>query len=161
MIYAVLFITLSIGFYIIEAKSKMIILSRKTAKITNGLSKIMFVSPLLAFVVFAILFNTVLKGRLLERSSHALIVFMLWIYATSFYVLILKYFKNKIFLGLSVIGLIGSVFCAVFVTPLDRYCALVYNSLHEICFLIGGFMVVLWYFSFLRSSTKFNNSPFR
>ncbi|MDE7268837.1 MAG: hypothetical protein K2N81_00005, partial [Acetatifactor sp.] len=74
MIYAVLFITLSIGFCIIDAKSKMIIPSRKTVKITNGLSKIMFVSPLLAFVVFAILFNTVLKGRLMERSSHALIV---------------------------------------------------------------------------------------
>lgn len=161
MIYAVLFITLSIGFCIIDAKSKMIIPSRKTAKITKGLSKIMLVSPLLAFVVFAILFNTVLKGRLMERSSHALIVFMLWIYATSFYVLILKYFKNKIFLGLSVIGLIGSVFCAVFVTSLDKYCALIYNSLHEFCFLIGGIMVVLWYFSFWRSCTKFNNSPFR
>lgn len=99
----------------------------KTTKITSGLSKIMFVSPVFAFVVFAILFSTVLKGRLLERSSHALIVFMLWLYATSFYVLILKYFKNKILLGVCLIGLIGSAFCAVFVTPLDKYCALVFQ----------------------------------
>lgn len=107
----------------------------------------MFVSPVFAFVVFAILFSTVLKGRLLERSSHALIVFMLWLYATSFYVLILKYFKNKILLGVCLIGLIGSAFCAVFVTPLDKYCALIYDPLREISFLIGGCMFVLWYFS--------------
>lgn len=150
MIYAIFFIILSIGFCIIEAKSNRIIPSQKTAKITNSLSKIIFVSPLLAFVVFAILFSTVLKGRLMERSSHALIVFLLWMYATSFYVMILKYFKNKIFLGVSLIGLIGAVFCAVFVTPLDKYCALVYDSLHELSFLISGIMLVLWYFSVLR-----------
>lgn len=112
-------------------------------------SKVIFMSPLLAVIVFEILLSTVLKGRFLERSSHALLVFMLWMYATSFYVLILKYFKNKIFLGVSLAGLIGSVFCAVFVTPLDKYCALIYNSLHEITFVIGGFMLVVWYFSVL------------
>lgn len=150
MIYAIVFIILSIGFCVIKAKSNRVIPSQKTIKITSGLSKIMFVSPVLAFGVFAILFSTVLKGRLLERSSHALIVFTLWLYATSFYVLILKYFKNKIFLGISLIGLIASVFCAVFVTPLDKYCALIYDPLREICFLIGGCMFVLWYFSVLR-----------
>ena len=96
MIYAIVSIVLSIAFCIIQAKSNTVIPSRKTTKITNGLSKIMFVLPLLAFVIFAILLGTVLKGRFMERSSHALIVFMLWMYATSFYVLILKYFK-KIF----------------------------------------------------------------
>lgn len=150
MIYAIISIVLSIAFCIIQAKSNTVIPSQKTTKITNGLSKIIFVSPLLAFVVFAILFGTVLKGRFMERSSHALIVFMLWMYATSFYVLILKYFKNKIVLGISLIGLMGTVFCAVFLTPLDKYCDLVYNSLHEFSFLIGGFMLVLWYFSVLR-----------
>lgn len=150
MIHAIVFLALSIAFCIIEEKSKMIIPSEKTTKITTGLCKIMLVLPLLAFVVFAILLNTALKGRFMERSSHAIIVFMLWMYATSFYVLILKYFKNKIFLDVSLIGLIGSVFCAVLITPLDTYCALVYDSFHEISFLISGFMVVLWYFSVLR-----------
>lgn len=150
MMYVIVFITISIVFCILENKSNIIVPSKKTTKITNGLSKIIFVSPLIAFVIFAILFSTVLKGRLMERSSHALIVFMLWMYATSFYVLILKYFKNKVFLIVSLIGLIGSVFCAVFVTPLDKYCDLIYNSLHEISFLIGGFMLVLWYVRILR-----------
>lgn len=154
MIYMIIFIILSIGFCIIEAKSNLMIPSQKTTKITNGLSKIVFVSPLLAVIVFAILFSTVLKGRLIERSSHALIVFMLWMYATSFYVLILKYFKNKIILGVSLIGLIESVVCAVFLTPLDKYCALVYNSLYEISFLVSGFMLVLWYFSILRYALR-------
>lgn len=154
MIYMIVFITLSIGFCILKVNSNMIIPSQKTIKITNGLSKIMSVLPLLAFVVFTILFNTVLKGRLMERGSHALIVFMLWMYATSFYVLILKYFKNKIYLGFSLIGFVGSVFCAVFFTPLDKYCDLIYNSFHNISFLIGGFMLVLWYFSILKSKER-------
>lgn len=154
MIYMIVFITLSISFCILKVNSNMIIPSQKTIKITNGLSKIMSVLPLLAFVVFTILFNTVFKGRLMERASHALIVFMLWMYATSFYVLILKYFKNKIYLGFSLIGFVVSVFCAVFFTPLNKYCALIYNSFHNISFLIGGFMLVLWYFSILKSKER-------
>lgn len=154
MIYTIVFMALSIGFFIIKAKSNKITPSVKTEKITNGLSKVMLVSPLLAFAVFAVLFSTVLKGRLAERSSHALIVFTLWIYATSFYVLILKYFKNKIFLAVSLIGLIWAVFFAVFFTPLDKYCALIYSSLHEASFAISGIMLALWYFSILRKKER-------
>jgi len=148
MVLVFVLIALSIGYGIIEAKGSTLVPSQKTEKITKGMSKVIFVSPLVAAAVFAILFSTVLQGRRMERSSHALIVFMLWMYATSFYVLILKYFKNKAFLGASLIGLVGPALFAVFLTPLDRYCTLVYDLLHEISFLIGGLMLAVWYFSF-------------
>lgn len=148
MVLVFVLIALSIGYGIIEAKGSTLVPSQKTEKITKGMLKVIFVSPLVAAAVFAILFSTVLQGRRMERSSHALIVFMLWMYATSFYVLILKYFKNKAFLGASLIGLVGSALFAVFLTPLDRYCTLVYDLLHEISFLIGGLMFAVWYFSF-------------
>lgn len=154
MVFVFVLIAVSIGFGLIEAKGNTLVPAQKTEKITKGMSKIIFVSPLVAAAVFAILFSTVLQGRRLERSSHALIVFMLWMYATSYYVLILKYFKNKAFLVASLIGLVGSAFCAVFLTPLDRYCTLVYELLHEISFLIGGLMLAVWYFSFFRSKKR-------
>ncbi len=154
MVFVFVLIAVSIGFGMIEAKSKTLVPSQKTEKITKGMCKIIFVSPLVAAVVFAILFSTVLQGRRMERISHALIVFMLWMYATSFYVLILKYFKNKAFLGAGLIGLIGSASCAVLLTPLDRYCTWVYELLHEISFLIGGLMLAIWYFSFFMSRKR-------
>lgn len=150
MIYMFIFIVLSIGYCMLMTNSSRAVPAQKTAKITNILFKMLSVLPIPAFAVFAVLFSTVLKGRLMERASHAFIVFGLWMYATSFYALILKYFKNRIIFGVSLAGLAGAVVCAVFFTPLDRYCALLFDSLQEASFLGGGFMLALWYFSFWK-----------
>ena len=126
----------------------------KTQTITNAINNILLLSPIIAIITFFILFSTVLKGRMIERSSHALIVFALWVYGTSFYVNILKFFKSKILLFTCLIGMIASVVSAIILTPLDRYCTLMFSSLHQIAYLLGGFMIILWYVINLKYSDK-------
>ena len=94
MLYAIVSILISVVFLFVSIKGGKTDPSQKTLKITNGISKLLLFSPLIAVAVFAILFCTVLTGRLVERSSHALLVFCLWLYGTSFYVIILGYFKT-------------------------------------------------------------------
>ena len=107
-------------------------------------------SPLIAAAVFAVLFCTVLTGRLVERSSHALIVFCLWLYGTSFYVNILKYFKSKLLLFSSLAGMIISVAFAIMLTPLDGSFSLMFETFHEFTYLFGGIMLALWFFAVLK-----------
>jgi len=126
----------------------------KTQTITNAINNILLLSPIIAIITFFILFSTALKGRIIERGSHALIVFALWVYGTSFYVNILKFFKSKILLFTCLIGMITSVVSAIILTPLDRYCTLMFSSLHQIAYLLGGFMIILWYVINLKYSDK-------
>ena len=46
---------------------------------------------------FVILFMTILSGRLIERSSHALILLVLWLILTNCYAWILTYSGDKNF----------------------------------------------------------------
>ena len=126
----------------------------KTKKIASVIYNVLLISPIIATITFFILFSTVLKRRLIERSSHALIVFVLWVYGTAFYVNILKFFKNKILLFTCLIGMITSIVSAIILTPLDRYCILMFNSIHQITYLLGGFMIILWYVINLKYSDK-------
>ena len=85
---------ISIYFLFLKIRIKNISIEDKTEKATTFLSKFLMIAPLIAAIVFTILFTTLLHGRLEERISHALIVFMLWMYATSFYVDILKHYSS-------------------------------------------------------------------
>ena len=120
--------------------------SAKTMRVTEGIRKILLVVPAIVATIFAVLFCTVLKGRLIERSSHALIVLSLWLYGTAFYVNVLKFFKSRRILILSIVWMIVSVAFAIFLTPLDRYCAVMFASIHEFTYVLGGVMIALWYF---------------
>ncbi len=154
MIFSVISILVSICFCIVVMKGNQIEPAYKTQKITNAINNILLVSPIIATITFFVLFSTVLKGRLIERSSHALIVFVLWVYGTAFYVNILKFFKNKILLFTCFIGMISSIASAIILTPLDRYCTLMFNSIHRITYLLGGFMIILWYVTNLKYGDK-------
>lgn len=154
MTFSVISILVSICFCIVMMKGKQIEPAYKTEKITNAINNILLVSPIIVIIVFSVLFSTVLKGRLIERSSHALIVFMLWVYGTEFYVNILKFFKNKILLFTCLIGMITSIVSAIILTPLERYCTLMFNSIHQITYLLGGFMIILWYVTNLKYGDK-------
>ncbi len=145
MIVSVIFILVSICFCIVVRKGSQIPPVYKTEKIANAINNVLLISPIIATFTFLVLFSTVLKGRLMERSSHALIVFVLWVYGTSFYVNILKYFKNKIFLFTCLTGMVTSIVTAIILTPLERYCTLMFSSIHQITYLLGGFMIILWY----------------
>ena len=126
----------------------------KTKKIASVIYNVLLISPIIATITFFILFSTVLKGRLIERSSHALIVFVLWVYGTAFYVNILKFFKNKILLFTCLIGMITSIVSAITLTPLGRYCTLMFSSIHQMAYLLGGFMIILWYITNLKYGNK-------
>ena len=95
MIFSVISILVSICFCIVMMKGSQIDPAYKTKKMASVIYNVLLVSPIIATITFFILFSTVLKGRLIERSSHALIVFVLWVYGTAFYVNILKYYQNK------------------------------------------------------------------
>jgi hypothetical protein len=126
--------------------------SAKTRKITEGIRKLLLFAPAIVIAIFTVLFCTVLKGRLVERSSHALIVLCLWLYGTAFYVIILRFFKSRSMLILSVLGMIMSVALAIFLTPLDRYCSAMFAAIHGFTFVLGGVMLVFWYFIMLKKA---------
>ena len=98
MMFSVISILVSICFCIVVMKGNKMEPVYKTKKIANAINNVLLVSPIIATITFFILFSMVLKGRMIERSSHALIVFVLWVYGTAFYINILKFFKNKILL---------------------------------------------------------------
>ena len=150
MLYAIVSILISVVFLFVSIKGSRTEPSQKTIKITNGISKLLLLSPLIAIVVFTILFWTVLKGRLVERSSHALVVFCLWLYGTSFYVSILRYFKNKLLLFTSLAGMMISIAFAIILTPLDGTFSRMFGTFHELTYLFGGIMITLWIFTVLK-----------
>ena len=150
MLYAIVSILISVVFLFVSIKGSRTEPSQKTIKITNGISKLLLLSPLIAIVVFAILFCYVLKGRLVERSSHALVVFCLWLYGTSFYVCILRYFKNKLLLFTSLAGMMISIVFAIILTPLDGTFSRMFGTFHELTYLFGGIMITLWIFTVLK-----------
>ncbi|MBQ9384125.1 MAG: hypothetical protein IJT87_07795 [Ruminiclostridium sp.] len=150
MLYAIVSILISVGFLLVSIKGSRTELSQKTMKITNGISKLLLVSPLIAAAVFAVLFCTVLTGRPVERSSHALIVFCLWLYGTLFYVNILRYFKSKPLLFTNLAGMMVSVAFAIILTPLDGAYSAIFETFHELTYLFGGIMLALWFFAVLK-----------
>ena len=150
MISLIILILLSITYislYLISKKSEP---SKKSERITKGIKKILLIAPIIAIIIFTILFLTVLKGRIIERSSHALIVFTLWLYATSFYVSILKYFKNKKILLISIIAMIIFIAFAIYLTPLDRYTKDLYQFIHQAVYAIGIIMLCLFYYTNIK-----------
>ena len=150
MLHAIVSILISVVFLFVSIKGSRTEPSQKTIKITNGISKLLLLSPLIATVVFTILFCTVLKGRLVERSSHALVVFCLWLYGTSFYVSILRYFKNKLLLFTSLAGMMISIVVAIILTPLDGTFSRMFGTFHELTYLFGGIMITLWIFTVMK-----------
>ena len=59
MLYAIVSILISVGFLLVSIKGSQTEPSKKTMKITNGISKLLLFSPLIAAAVFAVLFCTV------------------------------------------------------------------------------------------------------
>ena len=145
MFSIVLLLLLVTYFLIISCQLKKYIPEKRTIKIAKLLSKIIKLSPLIGIVIFAILFAFVLKGRFLERVSHALLVFAIWLYATQFYQYILAYFKKKtIFIG-SIVGITFSIILAVVYTPLDRYISLIYSYMNWCSIFLSCGLFVLFY----------------
>lgn len=116
-------------------------------QITNPLCKLIMIAPIIGIVIFSILFNTVLTGRFLERGSHALLIFTLWMYGTYFYTYILNYRTNKKCLMWSIFGMLLSVSLAILLTPLNRYCMLIYSSIDKYSWILGILLLLMFYYS--------------
>lgn len=95
MLIIILIFILGLLFLLFQIKTKKHPIALRTQRVTNLLNKVILISPAIGFIIFAILLSTVLPGRMIARSSHAFIVFILWMYATSFYVAFLKHLKTK------------------------------------------------------------------
>lgn len=134
--------------------------SVKTKKLTAGINKLLLFAPIIAAIILTILFFTILKGRLVERTSHALIVLCLWLYATAFYVNVLKYFKNKVVLIINIVLMLISAATAIYLTPLDRYFEVMFSFTQGWAYLIGAFMLIILYFELLqKENDEFERNP--
>ena len=117
----------------------------KTVRLYCYFKRFFIIAPIIAIIIFAILFLTVLTGRFNERCSHALIVLMLWLYATSFYADVVFFWKNKLNRFFCVIGMVTAVGTAIFLTPLDSYVT-VFNDLIPIgAYILGTVMLIFFY----------------
>lgn len=136
---------LAVYFLVISLKLKEYCSENTTNKITRPLSIIIKISPIVGMLIFTILFTFVLKGRSLERITHAILVFALWMYATQFYQYILSYYKKKgIFIG-SMIGMILSIILAIIFTPLERYVSIFYSYMNWTSIFLSGILYIIFY----------------
>jgi len=150
------FIILTITIYFIFCKYTTcgVLPQRETEKVATKLRNYLLVAPSFALVVFVILFITVLQGRFYERSSHALLVLMLWLYATSSYLEIIRFYKNKKLIVFNIIAIFISIIFAVTLTPLDRFNALIYSHLQMFSYSIGIFMLIVYYICNIKFRAK-------
>lgn len=101
--------------------------AERTKRATKPLSLMIDLSPVAGIIVFTVLFTCALKGRLPERLSHAVLVFTIWMCATKFYCYLLAHYNLKRAVISCAAGMLFSIGLAVFLTPLDRYVATVYE----------------------------------
>lgn len=145
MLGIILICILVMYFFIISWKLKKYCSEKRTDKITKTLSTIIKISPIVGIVIFTILFTFILKGRFLERVTHAILVFAIWMYATKFYQYILSYYKKKeIFIG-SIIGMFFSIILAIIFTPLERYVSMIYSYMNWTSIFFGFILYITFY----------------
>ena len=97
-----------------------------TRKISLIMLKLLHIAPLIGAAVFTILFTCVFRNRIEERILHSATTFLLWMFASLFYIMILANFKNakKVMLGAA--GMLVFIALAIIMTPLDRYVNLLF-----------------------------------
>ncbi len=145
MLSIMLIFILVVYFYIISLKLKKYDSEKSTDKVTKPLSMIIKISPIIGIVIFSILFTWVLKGRFLERVTHAIVVFAFWMYATKFYQYILSYYKKKEILICSIIGMLFSLALAIIFIPLDRYVSMIYSYIDWTSIFLGIMLFIAFY----------------
>ena len=121
-------------------------MNEKTRKFVYVMYKILGVAPIIAAAVFTILFMFVLKDRTEERILHSATTFLLWMFATVFYIMIVAFFKNKKKMLFSVIGMCISVALAIVVTPLDRYVKLCFIRSHVAAYIAVVVLAAVYIF---------------
>ncbi len=145
MLSIMLIFILVVYFGTISLKLKKYNSEKRTDKVTKPLSIIIKISPIVGIVIFSILFTVILKGRFIERVTHSVLVFAIWMYATKFYQYILSYYKKKDILISSIIGMLFSVVLAIILTPLDRYVNMIYSYINWTSIFLGIMLYIAFY----------------
>lgn len=145
MLSIMLIFILVVYFGTISLKLKKYNSEKRTDKVTKPLSIIIKISPIVGIVIFSILFTVILKGRFIERVTHSILVFAIWMYATKSYQYILSYYKKKDILISSIIGMLFSVVLAIILTPLDRYVNMIYSYINWTSIFLGIMLYIAFY----------------
>ena len=127
----------------------------KIKKFVNVMYKILGVAPVVVLVVFTVLFTFVLKDRLEERILHSATTFLLWMFASVFYIMVIANFKNRKALAISAVGMLACVALAILVTPLDRYVGLCFTRSHIGAYILAAILLVIysaWYICSVRKN---------
>ncbi|RCF85570.1 hypothetical protein B1168_00175, partial [Enterococcus faecium] len=93
--------------------------NKKAEKFCLLLNKFTLIAPILAFIIFSVLLSTTLKGKFMERSSHAMILTFLWLLFTRIYIFLMSLKPPK---SISLCLVINGIFLLsliIFITPLD------------------------------------------
>ena len=102
------------------------------------------VAPVMAASVFSVLFSTVLTGRFHERCSHALVLCMLWLFATSFYADLVFFIKSRRNRLLCIAGMVTAAGTVVPLTPLDNYVVLLGTLVPTGTYILGIGMLLAY-----------------
>ena len=74
-----------VALFVFESwRNRICSVSQRVERFSKGLDRLLLFIPVLAVVVFAVLFAFVLKGRFYERLCHAALVLAFWLYAARF-----------------------------------------------------------------------------
>ena len=117
----------------------------KKNKVTRIMLTILNLAPIIGVVVFTILFSFVLTDRLEERILHSATTFLLWMFSTLFYIMIMANFKKIRKMIFSTVWMIFFAVLAVIVTPLDRYVNLVFIKSHIGSYVAAIGMFIIFY----------------
>ena len=126
------------------------IIQEKKIKITRIMLNIVNAAPIIGIIVFAILFKFFLTDRLEERILHSMTTFLLWMFASLFYIIILSRFGKAKKMIVPAMGMLAFLVMAIVVTPLDRYVNLVFVRSHLGSYLAVGIMLIIFYVVSLR-----------
>ena len=143
MLSIMLIFILVVYFGTISLKLKKYNSEKRTDKVTKPLSIIIKISVISKKT--SILFTFILKERFLERVTHSILVFAIWMYATKFYQYILSYYKKKDILISSIIGMFFSVVLAIILTPLERYVNMIYSYINWASIFLGLILYIIFY----------------
>lgn len=119
--------------------------NKNTEKISLLLNRFILIAPIFGLIIFSVLLNTLLKGQFVERSSHALILFFLWLLFTRIYILLISLKPQKYTLFRLIVTGILILSLIIFFTPLDRYVSALFNQFENWTYVIGVFECFIFY----------------
>lgn len=145
MIYVIFIVLLGMIFLSIKYHTRNLIAESYCTQIVSLINTFLLIAPVIGLIIFTILFTTVLEGRIYERATHAYCLLFLWIISTSLYTEIMKHYKNKKVVFISIVCIILSVALTIALTPLDIYNLLIYSKLKTFSFAIGVYLMLIFY----------------